>query len=261
VLREVFGEYRGPDRGVGRARSAGTGARSTSWRRPAGGSAAVEERLGRKLRILVGKPGLDGHSNGAEQVAIRARDLGMEVIYEGIRLTPAQIVRAAVDEDVHVVGLSILSGSHLALVPQVLEGLRAEGHDIPVVAGGIIPPADAEVLRAGPASPRCSPPRTTSSPTCWPRSPSWREGVGRGVDPHRGPTLALLERSQGIRLDRGHEPLPRVEVGDVELADAIGPGIIERRGEAVTRLQQRLPAARRPPRRRRPGPPPVSRHR
>jgi len=107
----------------------------------------VEQRLGRKVRILVGKPGLDGHSNGAEQVAIRARDLGMEVIYEGIRLTPATIVRAAVDEDVNVVGLSILSGSHLALIPQVLEGLRAEGHEVPVVAGGIIPPADAARLR------------------------------------------------------------------------------------------------------------------
>ena len=145
VLRERFGEYRGPT-GVGEGAIAGTSSSDLEAARAR--VRAVEGRLGRKLRILVGKPGLDGHSNGAEQVAIRARDLGMEVIYEGIRLTPAHIVRAAVDEDVHIVGLSILSGSHLSLVPQVIEGLRREGHDIPVVAGGIIPPADAATLRA-----------------------------------------------------------------------------------------------------------------
>ena len=147
VLREAFGEYRGPT-GVSDAAIASGPGGSTSMEEARQRVHAVEQRLGRRLRILVGKPGLDGHSNGAEQVAIRARDLGMEVIYEGIRLTPAQIVRAAVDEDVHLVGLSILSGSHLALVPQVLEGLRAEGMDIPVVVGGIIPPADAAELRA-----------------------------------------------------------------------------------------------------------------
>jgi ethylmalonyl-CoA mutase len=146
VLREVFGEYRGPT-GVGEHALASGGALASTLEAARRRVRAVEEQLGRKLRILVGKPGLDGHSNGAEQVAIRARDLGMEVIYEGIRLTPAQIVRAAVDEDVHVVGLSILSGSHLSLVPQVVEGLRAEGVDIPVVAGGIIPRADADKLR------------------------------------------------------------------------------------------------------------------
>ncbi len=148
VLRETFGEYRGPTgvtEGAVSHGSQGAGSDLEVARRRV---RAVEERLGRKLRILVGKPGLDGHSNGAEQVAIRARDLGMEVIYEGIRLTPEQIVRAAVDEDVHLVGLSILSGSHLALVPQVVDGLRREGHDVPVVAGGIIPAADAEKLRA-----------------------------------------------------------------------------------------------------------------
>jgi (2R)-ethylmalonyl-CoA mutase len=146
VLREVFGEYRGPT-GVGdQALSAG-GALSSRLDEARRRVRDVETRLGRKLRILVGKPGLDGHSNGAEQVAIRARDLGMEVVYEGIRLTPEQIVRAAVDEDVHIVGLSILSGSHLSLVPQVVEGLRREGHDVPVVAGGIIPAADARKLR------------------------------------------------------------------------------------------------------------------
>jgi (2R)-ethylmalonyl-CoA mutase len=145
VLREIFGEYRGPT-GVGDHALAGaTGGTSLVEGRER--IAAIQERIGRRVKILVGKPGLDGHSNGAEQVALRARDLGMEVIYEGIRLTPDQIVRAAVDEDVHVVGLSILSGSHLALVPAVVEGLRAEGLDVPVVAGGIIPPADAAKLK------------------------------------------------------------------------------------------------------------------
>ena len=147
VLREVFGEYRGPT-GVGEGASSSAGSLSAELEAGRKRVRAVEQRLGRKLRILVGKPGLDGHSNGAEQVAIRCRDLGMEVIYEGIRLTPEQIVRAAVDEDVHLVGLSILSGSHLALVPQVLAGLRREGHDVPVIAGGIIPPADEATLRA-----------------------------------------------------------------------------------------------------------------
>jgi (2R)-ethylmalonyl-CoA mutase len=97
--------------------------------------------------LLVGKPGLDGHSNGAEQVAVRARDVGFEVIYQGIRLTPEQIVAAAVAEDVHCVGLSILSGSHMELVPQVVKGLREAGlEDVPVVVGGIVPDADARVL-------------------------------------------------------------------------------------------------------------------
>ena len=145
VLREAFGEYRAPtglsdgSGGVAAAAGSAVGAARERVR-------AVEARLGRRVRILVGKPGLDGHSNGAEQVALRARDLGMEVVYEGIRLTPEQIVRAAVDEDVHLVGLSILSGSHLALVPQVVDGLRREGHEVPVVAGGIIPPPDARKL-------------------------------------------------------------------------------------------------------------------
>jgi (2R)-ethylmalonyl-CoA mutase len=146
VLREAFGEYRAPT-GVSERAMASGGALADRLAAARRRVAAVEERVGRKLKILVGKPGLDGHSNGAEQVAIRARDLGMEVIYEGIRLTPEQIVRTAVDEDVHLVGLSILSGSHLGLVPQVIEGLRGAGHDIPVVAGGIIPPADADKLR------------------------------------------------------------------------------------------------------------------
>ena len=108
----------------------------------------TSEELGEGLRLLVGKPGLDGHSNGAEQVAVRARDAGFEVVYPGIRLTPEQIVAAAVAEDVHCVGLSVLSGSHMQLVPDVLAGLRAAGAgDLPVVVGGIIPEADAAALR------------------------------------------------------------------------------------------------------------------
>ena len=145
VLREVFGEYRPP---TGVAGASGGGHESSL--------ADVQQRvrelgaaLGRPLKFLVGKPGLDGHSNGAEQIAVRARDAGFEVVYSGIRLTPAQIVAAAVEEDVDVVGLSILSGSHLSVVPEVVEGLRAAGlDDVPVVAGGIIPEADAEILRA-----------------------------------------------------------------------------------------------------------------
>ena len=108
----------------------------------------TSEELGGRLRLLVGKPGLDGHSNGAEQIAVRARDCGFEVVYQGIRLTPAQIVAAAVEEDVHVIGLSILSGSHMEAVPAVLRGLRAAGvTDVPVVVGGIIPDGDAALLR------------------------------------------------------------------------------------------------------------------
>jgi (2R)-ethylmalonyl-CoA mutase len=106
-------------------------------------------QLGRPPKFLVGKPGLDGHSNGAEQIAVRARDAGFEVVYSGIRLTPAQIVNAAVQEDVDVVGLSVLSGSHLSVVPEVVAGLRAAGlDDVPVVVGGIIPERDAATLRA-----------------------------------------------------------------------------------------------------------------
>jgi len=110
---------------------------------------ALSERLGRPLKVLVGKPGLDGHSNGAEQIAVRARDVGMEVVYEGIRLTPEQIVRSARDEGVHLIGLSILSGSHGLLVLDVLDRLRKGGQaELPVVVGGIIPEEDARALRA-----------------------------------------------------------------------------------------------------------------
>ena len=146
TLRDIFGEYRAPT-GVGKA-----------VRESAGGDAIAEVRksveaasvtLGRRLKLLVGKPGLDGHSNGAEQIAVRARDCGFEVVYEGIRLTPAEIVNAALEEGVHVVGLSILSGSHLPLVRDVMERMRRDGlDDVPVIVGGIIPPEDERELRA-----------------------------------------------------------------------------------------------------------------
>jgi (2R)-ethylmalonyl-CoA mutase len=144
TLRRIFGEYRAPT-GVAQAISTGcTGLDAVRARVD-----TVSDKLGRRIKFLVGKPGLDGHSNGAEQIAVRARDCGMEVVYEGIRLTPAQIVRAALDESVHVVGLSILSGSHVPLVREVMEGMRKEGlDDVPVVVGGIIPSEDAAVLKA-----------------------------------------------------------------------------------------------------------------
>jgi (2R)-ethylmalonyl-CoA mutase len=144
VLREVFGEYR-PPTGVGAASGGGQDDALAEVRRRV---RELGERLGRPLKFLVGKPGLDGHSNGAEQIAVRARDAGFEVVYSGIRLTPAQIVAAAVEEDVDVVGLSVLSGSHLSVVPAVVDGLRAADlDDVPVIVGGIIPRADADQLR------------------------------------------------------------------------------------------------------------------
>jgi ethylmalonyl-CoA mutase len=143
TLREVFGSYRAPT-GVGEAIAAGEDDRLEELRDEVD---RVSEALGRRLKILVGKPGLDGHSNGAEQIAVRARDAGMDVVYEGIRLTPSQIAASALQEGVHVVGLSILSGSHRSLIPEVMRALRDEGADVPVVVGGIIPEADAAPLR------------------------------------------------------------------------------------------------------------------
>lgn len=146
ALREEFGEYRAPT-GVSAASAAGEAGAAIA--RVRGRVQATGERIGERLRVLVGKPGLDGHSNGAEQVAVRARDTGFEVVYQGIRLTPSQIVAAAVQEGVHLVGLSVLSGSHMEVVPAVVEGLREQGaEDIPVIVGGIIPPEDAEALRS-----------------------------------------------------------------------------------------------------------------
>jgi ethylmalonyl-CoA mutase len=145
ALREVFGEFRAPTGVSGAVGVAEAGAELAAVRDAV---RRTGEQVGGRLRLLVGKPGLDGHSNGAEQVAVRARDVGFEVVYQGIRLTPGQIVAAAVAEDVHCVGLSILSGSHMELVPEVLRGLRSEGlEDLPVVVGGIIPAGDAGRLR------------------------------------------------------------------------------------------------------------------
>ncbi len=146
ALREAFGEYRGPT-GVGDAAAAPS--EDVSELRAE--VERVSEALGRRLKFLVGKPGLDGHSNGAEQIAVRARDAGMDVVYEGIRLTPLQIATSAAQEGVHVIGLSILSGSHRELIPAVLDALRDAGaEDVPVVVGGIIPEADgAALLEAG----------------------------------------------------------------------------------------------------------------
>ncbi|HQR25826.1 MAG TPA: protein meaA [Nocardioides sp.] len=144
TLRGVFGEFRAPTGVSGVVGVTEAGADLAAVREQV---RSTGEALGGRLRLLVGKPGLDGHSNGAEQVAVRARDAGFEVIYQGIRLTPEQIVAAAVAEDVHCVGLSILSGSHMELVPAVLDGLRAAGlEDVPVVVGGIIPESDARAL-------------------------------------------------------------------------------------------------------------------
>jgi (2R)-ethylmalonyl-CoA mutase len=143
ALRESFGEYRAPT-GVGRAPRNDTvgldDLRADVDR--------LSRRLGRRLKFVLGKPGLDGHSNGAEQIAVRARDAGMDVIYEGIRLTPAEIVEAARKQGAHVVGLSILSGSHVPLVKDVVARMKTAGLDgVPVVVGGIIPPEDAQALQ------------------------------------------------------------------------------------------------------------------
>ena len=148
TLREAFGEYRAPT-GVGRAmRNDVIGLdeiRADVDR--------VSRKLGRRLTFLVGKPGLDGHSNGAEQIAVRARDAGMQVVYEGIRLTPEEIVEAARKQKAHVVGLSVLSGSHLPLVEDVVGRMKRAGLDVPVIVGGIIPPEDAaELEKAGVAA-------------------------------------------------------------------------------------------------------------
>ncbi len=149
TLREVFGEFRAPtgvSGAVGVAETAGEAGKELTDVREL--VKRTGEELGGRLRLLVGKPGLDGHSNGAEQVAVRARDAGFEVVYQGIRLTPEQIVSAAVAEDVHCVGISILSGSHMELVPDVLDRMQAAGiEDVPVIVGGIIPGRDAEALK------------------------------------------------------------------------------------------------------------------
>jgi (2R)-ethylmalonyl-CoA mutase len=139
ALRAVFGEFRAPTGVAG-----GVGHRGAELRAAA---EAVRGMPGGPPRLLLAKPGLDGHSNGAEQIAVAARDAGFEVVYDGIRSTPAQIASTALDEDVDVVGISILSGSHLELVPEILSQLRSRGVDVPVVVGGIIPEGDQAKLR------------------------------------------------------------------------------------------------------------------
>ncbi|MBI5310747.1 MAG: protein meaA [Actinobacteria bacterium] len=146
TLRDVFGEYRAPT-GIGDAAVTVDDVVLAGLRERV---EQVSDQLGRRIKILIGKPGLDGHSNGSEQISVRARDCGMDVVYDGIRLTPAQIANSAVQEGVHVVGLSILSGSHMELIPNVIEALREAGVDVPVVCGGIIPEADApKLIEAG----------------------------------------------------------------------------------------------------------------
>ncbi len=141
TLREAFGEYRAPT-GVGNAmRNDVDGLDDIR-----GEVDRVSRKLGRRLTFLVGKPGLDGHSNGAEQIAVRARDAGMQVVYEGIRLTPEEIVDAAREQKAHVIGLSVLSGSHLPLVADVVARMKAAGMTMPLVVGGIIPPEDAAAM-------------------------------------------------------------------------------------------------------------------
>ncbi|MGB1547043.1 MAG: methylmalonyl-CoA mutase family protein [Alphaproteobacteria bacterium] len=145
LLREIFGEYRAP---TGVRGAVGAVREFDAFQAVCKRVEAVSKKLGQPIRFLVGKPGLDGHSSGAEQLALRARDAGMEVIYDGIRLTPSQIVKSALEEGVHVIGLSILSGSHVALVGSILEQMQANGiGDVPLVVGGIIPPEDEKLLR------------------------------------------------------------------------------------------------------------------
>jgi (2R)-ethylmalonyl-CoA mutase len=184
TLRDAFGEYRAPT-GVGDATSA-----------PSDGLVElqeeverVSERLGRRIKFLVGKPGLDGHSNGAEQIAVRARDAGMDVVYEGIRLTPAQIAASAAQEGVHVVGLSILSGSHAELIPAVLAALKQAGAgEVPVVVGGIIPETDAAALReAGVAA--------VYTPKDWDLNQMIRDIIGLVADQMLSVPLATKEKS------------------------------------------------------------------
>jgi ethylmalonyl-CoA mutase len=146
ALRDSFGDYRAPT-GVGEA-AAGVAGISEELDAVREEVERVSDAMGRRIKVLVGKPGLDGHSNGAEQIAVRARDVGMDVVYEGIRLTPAQIAASAEQEGVHVIGLSILSGSHNSLIPDVIAALRARNVDAPVVVGGIIPEADVAPLQA-----------------------------------------------------------------------------------------------------------------
>ena len=197
----VFGEYRAP---TGITGGVGAAASSSSLDEVRGEVERVSARLGRRIKLLVGKPGLDGHSNGAEQIAVRARDCGMEVVYEGIRLTPAQIVRAAVDEAVHVVGLSILSGSHVPLVADVMQRMRKEGLDDVAGRGRRHHPAGGRRRRSrASASPPSTRRRTSSStPSCatscawWTATPRRRERVCAVIPAPRVRASALAEEGR-----------------------------------------------------------------
>ncbi len=179
ALREAFGEYRAPT-GVGEA----TAAPAEDLAELRDEVERISEALGRRLKFLVGKPGLDGHSNGAEQIAVRARDAGMDVVYEGIRLTPAQIANSAAQEGVHVIGLSILSGSHRELIPSVLAELREAGAgEVPVIVGGIIPDLDAAWLRESGVA-------AVYTPKDWDLNGMMRDIVSLVGDRHDLPTAA-----------------------------------------------------------------------
>ena len=236
TLRDAFGSYRAPT-GVGEAAAPAPGEEIAALREDV---AALSESLGRTLKILVGKPGLDGHSNGAEQIAVRARDAGMEVVYEGIRLTPSQIARSAVDEGVHVIGLSILSGSHRELIPSVIAALReAGGGDIPLVVGGIIPDADVAPLRAAGVA-------AVYTPKDFELTRILRDVVahrGRaerhrqrrrvsgdeGSDARSGPARArrdLVARAPGAALEPRREPLPAARADIAALLGAVSPAAL-----------------------------------
>ena len=167
ALRQVFGDYRAPTGLVLASREErDPGELGRSVR-------SLEEKLGTPVRLLIGKPGLDGHSNGAEQIALRAGQYGIDVRYDGIRLTPHEIVEAARDSGAHLVGLSILSGSHVPLVREVMNGLRAAKLDVPVVVGGIIPPGDVHSSSSSSGWPGSTRRKTFSSTISWPASCSW----------------------------------------------------------------------------------------
>ena len=194
VLREVFGDYRAPT-GVSEA-AAGGSVNGDLLGEVRDRVTKVSEEIGHPIRILVGKPGLDGHSNGAEQIAVRARDVGMEVIYQGIRLTPEQIAKSAVEEDVDVVGLSILSGSHRELVPRVVELLRdRRAPTSPSSSAGssrrpMRPPC------ARPASTASTRRRTSRSTGSWARSRSWWPSATAPRSPPRGGADPLIQLIQ-----------------------------------------------------------------
>ena len=193
VLREAFGAYRAPT-GVDGAAPPADRYQLAAIRRQVD---EVTERIGHRIKILVGKPGLDGHSNGAEQIALRARDVGMEVIYQGIRLTPEEIAESALQEDVDVVGLSILSGSHLELIPEVVRLLARRASTSRSSSAGSSPPPTPSAC-ARPASPASTRRRTSTSTRSWARSSS-SSGNGRG----RGPRLSGREGIGSRKLSPG----------------------------------------------------------